>query len=425
MVDIVIFDRLDRRFHYQAQSGTLVFDFLKKEGFPSSSVIVYENNEIVSEFVTTFRLGRKYEIEMVRAYHLPDIMDRSLDLSNVPSGIVYAKNFLALGEDGGGINKIALFDKKTFVKHFEKSFLQSFQPPADIIHNNDKIVVAFSGGRDSLSLILLLSRLKNLLPSISITAVTVNDCIDSLDLGYTVDLCKELGVRHVIKEKSDIEDAFHLSKDFDSVLKHIYSKYGRQHTLYTLHFVMRHMVEQAAIEIGANKIALGLHLEDISASILRSITTGYSVGFPWKRDFGTVNYIYPLWALPKKEITLYLKLTAEQYSRQGSAATFDRGTVDRDVYYALADHANDIWPGFSFHLFEGYAAILRNTKRNTVSFRKCKNCSGTYASFRTAGEIQETRRYCDVCNDLIGANAITPLKSHKKIFSTKIRRKHI
>ena len=169
---------------------------------------------------------------------------------------------------------------------------------------------------------------------------------------------------------------------------------------------MRRMVEQVATETGTTKIALGLHLEDIAASILRSITTGYLVGFPWKRDFGGFTYVYPLWAFPKKEITLYLKFTANKYSKQGSAATFDRGTVDRDIYYALADHSNDVWPGFSLHLFEGYSHILSKIKEDTIAFAECENCGGSFALNTSKGGASARSVYCAVCEDLIRSGVL-------------------
>ncbi|MHA1278617.1 MAG: ATP-binding protein [Candidatus Helarchaeota archaeon] len=403
---VLVVDRLDRSFNYWVDEDDLILDFLKREGYPTSSVIVYENGKIVSEFNTRFKNGSDYKIEMVRAYHLPDIMDRSISQSEIHSDAIYAKTFMELTEDGGGINKIAFFNKHELPNYFENSFLQSTDSKYGIFENRDKVVIAFSGGRDSLSLVLLMSRLRDKLPNIDITAVTVNDCIDKLDFDYTINICDEFGINHIIKEKKNIEHVFRMKIDFESALKSIYIKYGRQHTLYTLHYVMRRMVEGVYDEISANKLALGLHLEDITASILRSITTGYSVGYPWKRDFGGINYIYPLWALTKKEITLYLKLTAESFSKQGSAATFDRGTVDRDIYYALADHANDVWPGFSLHLFRGYENILNNMKEERNEYLKCKNCNGIFTHSLLNEKELYNKNYCAVCSDLYSIDAI-------------------
>jgi len=403
---IKVVDRLDRSFTYYVDEGELILDFLKRKGYPTGSIIVNENGRVVSEYITKFKRGFDYSIEMVRAYHLPDIMDRDVNLPSEDNDIIYAKSFMELTEDGGGINKIAFYNQADLTKYFEKTFLESNSNEYGIFENGDKVVIAFSGGRDSLSLVLLISRLRDQLPKIDITAVTVNDCIDQLDLNYTINLCKEFEIKHIIQDKADIEKAFNLKIDFESALKSLYVNFGRQHTLYTLHYVMRHMVEIVYGKISANKLALGLHLEDVTASILRSLTTGYLVGYPWKRDFGGINYIYPLWALSKKEITLYLKLTAENYSKQGSAATFDRGTVDRDIYYALADHANDIWPGFSLHLFKGYSNILGNTRNGTNSYFRCKNCNGLFSLSKLNFVDPSKNEYCAVCSDLYSVDAI-------------------
>lgn len=347
---------------------------------------------------------------MVRAYHLPDIMDRSMLEAYYDKDIVYSKTFLEFTEDGGGINKIAHLNKKELIHYFEDTFLKSTLTKETIFEDGDKIIVAFSGGRDSLSLIVLLHRLRKKLPNIDITAVTVNDCIDELDLNYTIDLCKKFNFNHIIVEKNELVEKFNLNIDFETALQKMYDKYGRQHTLYTLHYVMRHMVEKVYKKIGANKIALGLHLEDITASTLRSLTTGYFVGYPWERNFGGINYIYPLWALNKKEITLYLKLSANQYSKQGSAATFDRGTVDRDIYYAVADHSQDIWPGFAQHLFGGYSNILNKVKDDYYEYKICENCGGIFSEPRDKSVKLVERQLCSVCKDFEDINVLNEVK---------------
>jgi hypothetical protein len=89
-IKVSLADRLGRKFSYYGEPGELLLDFLKSYGYPSSSYIAYENDNIVSEYITRLKVGYIYRVEMVRAYHLPDIMDHEMDGSH------FNKNFTAV-----------------------------------------------------------------------------------------------------------------------------------------------------------------------------------------------------------------------------------------------------------------------------------------------------------------------------------------
>lgn len=404
-VSVTIKDRLDRKFRFLGHAGQPLPEFLAQHRLPTSTIIAFQDGQPVSEWAVTLDPAHPIHLEMVRAYHLPDILDTSGTAPTDVSNPLYTKSVMMFTEDGGGIRNVSHFTGSDLTEYLHQVFLDSLTMPAPMFEENEHLVVGFSGGRDSLAMMLMFSRLKSQLPELRITAVTVNDCIAELDLSYTRNLCGSFGIEHRVVDPSEIRNGFRMSCTFQKALEALYDRYGRQRTLYALHHVMRRMVESVASELDVSKIALGLHLEDITASILRSMTTGYLVGYPWSRSFGPFTYVYPLWNITKKEITLYLLDSAQEYSQQGSAATFDRGTVDRDIYYAAADSIQDIWPGFSQHLYRGYQLLLDRMPIPTL-FATCTNCASQYAVTTEAEPPSGTgENLCPVCTDFrdIGA----------------------
>jgi len=397
-VFVRVIDRLDRSFKFPGYENQPLHEFLAQHRIPTSAVIAFRDGKPVSEWSVILDGNHEIELKMVRAYHLPDIIDTTGALADIREAPIYTKSALMFTEDGGGIRKTSHMGSGELTQYLHDTFKQSLLHPSPMIKEGDHLIVGFSGGRDSLAMMLMFSRLREEIPEIKITAVTVNDCIAELDLNYTKSLCGRFSVDHLVIEPDDIQRGFKLKKKFPDCLQALYNKYGRQHSLYALHHVMRRMVESVASELKTDKIVLGLHLEDITASILRSLTTGYIVGYPWHRSFGKFSYLYPLWNITKKEITLYLLDTAQEYSEQGSAATFDRGTVDRDIYYASADSIQDIWPGFSQHLYLGYEALLNQLKEGP-RFECCCNCGSEYALSTYYETYYDESNFCAVCND--------------------------
>lgn len=127
-----------------------------------------------------------------------------------------------------------------------------------LIKENDKVLVGFSGGKDSLTLIHALNRIKKVAPyKFDFKAVTV-----TYGMGEKVDFlsahCKEHGIEHEIIDTQIFDLAGEKIRKNSSFCS-FFSRMRRGY-LYT-----------AALEQGYNKVALGHHLDDAMESFFMNL----------------------------------------------------------------------------------------------------------------------------------------------------------
>ena len=124
--------------------------------------------------------------------------------------------------------------------------------------DGDKILVALSGGKDSLTLLQLMSERSRIFkPSISIVAahVTMVNIPYKANLTFLQDFCNRLGVElHILESSFDASTDTRKSPCF-------LCSWNRRKALFTL-----------AQELGCNKIALGHNMDDFIETMLMNIT---------------------------------------------------------------------------------------------------------------------------------------------------------
>ena len=124
--------------------------------------------------------------------------------------------------------------------------------------DGDKILVALSGGKDSLTLLQLMSERSRIFkPSISIVAahVTMVNIPYKTDTRFLQEFCKASGVElHIIESSFDASTDKRKSPCF-------LCSWNRRKALFTL-----------AQELGCNKIALGHNMDDFIETMLMNIT---------------------------------------------------------------------------------------------------------------------------------------------------------
>lgn len=166
----------------------------------------------------------------------------------------------------------------------------------DLVSAGDRILVAVSGGKDSLSLLTLLMKLQEKAPvHFTLLAVTVDQGQPGFPAHVLRSHFEALGVEHRIIEQDTYSAALKLTepgKTYCSVCSRL-----RRGILYT-----------NAVELGCTKIALGHHREDLVETLLLSaFFAGALKSMPPKlvSDDGRNTVIRPLAYCQEAELAEY------------------------------------------------------------------------------------------------------------------------
>jgi len=128
-----------------------------------------------------------------------------------------------------------------------------------LIKEGDKILVALSGGKDSLSLVHLVKNMHQHAPfNFEYSAVTISYGMDGEDYTFLKEHCKEYGISYEVYETEIFDISQETMRENSSYCS--YFSRMRRGALYTY-----------AIENGFNKIALGHHLDDVVESFFMNM----------------------------------------------------------------------------------------------------------------------------------------------------------
>jgi len=169
-----------------------------------------------------------------------------------------------------------------------------------MVQDGDVLAVGLSGGKDSTVLLHILSRILRNRP-VRMVAVTVDEGI----AGYREETIRSarsitaaLGVEHVVVSFEDF-----CGSTLDSLVRE-----QPLHPCTICGVLRRRLLQAAAREAGAARLATGHCLDDEAQSALMNILNGdlrriVRIGVPDKDAF--VPRVKPLRSIPEKEVTLY------------------------------------------------------------------------------------------------------------------------
>ena len=194
-----------------------------------------------------------------------------------------------------------------------------------MIDDGDKIAVGVSAGKDSLTLLYGLSRLRVFYPKkFGLTAITIDCGFDDADFTAIIKLCAELNVEYHI---------------IPSNIKEVVFDIRREKNPCALCSKMRHgALNEAAKKLGCNKVALGHHLDDSVETFMLNIIYESRLG-----TFSPVTYldrtdltlIRPLIYVPEKDIKSFA--SGQKLPVIKSACPIDKKTKREEVKILLRD----------------------------------------------------------------------------------------
>jgi len=376
-----------------ATPGQPLIDVLRLHGIPRNAVLTWRNGDIVSEDTTVVEPGDIIEVRQVRHYDL-DVARRPKQQVYGEPNPIYTKSIL-FDTSGSLEQRSEQLDADGFVAYVEEAFVQSIVNK-QVVRPGDSVVVGLSGGRDSVAYLTLLERTKERLPQVQMTAVTIvglPDWEEPATFAAAKESGERLGIEQVIVDASDVERVFRLRGRFVDAMNEIVAGEGNHLTMVIGHQVLRRMLEVEARQRGANVVAFGFNADDLVASMVTWFTSGFRMGGIPAREIGGMRYIFPLYRVTKKELTLYLELVAPELNRQGTPGRFTSGPDERSMSYAVTDHLFDLWPGIDYYLFSAFENMQRYMFPMVEA--TCRICQGVYL---LQEGISNAPDVCDVCD---------------------------
>ena len=166
-----------------------------------------------------------------------------------------------------------------------------------MIEEGDRIAVALSGGKDSITLLMALKNLQRFYPKkFELIAITVNPGFEFFDTSILYDICKEIDVELVVAESHIKEIVFDIRKE-----KNPCSLCAN---------LRRGILNTTAIEHNCNKIALGHNEDDVLETFLMNVlyTGNISTFAPISyMDRSKMTLIRPLIYVSEKQTNSFIK----------------------------------------------------------------------------------------------------------------------
>ncbi|MBO6635878.1 asparagine synthase-related protein [Parvibaculum sp.] len=391
-------DRLGAIEELEYRLGDRVVDVLRRARIPAASVLVTQGEAILADS-QPIDPDSSYEARLIEGYDIGEIRARIHMSYPDPEGLPFIKRRL-LPNITGDIGVEAIATNLESLAGYLIDVLVDTVTRFKLLEAGDRLLVGLSGGVDSSSLLLALDDARPRLPPFELIAVTFED-FDSRDqptYKHADTLAKLLSIEHHIVPAELVERAFGLNKPLRQILPDLMATEYAPMAMYIDHHTTRRALELFAEERDINKVALGLHVTDLLAGILNSLTTGYTVASLPMRRVGKIDYIYPLAFTSKRELHLYHQFKTGELARHSYPNAWELKPLDRNLYYYLADTLQDYWPGLENFIFSSHNLKLR--REQPVQTESCSNCGSTLV---VQPFMPTTVGECDVCQVLHNA----------------------
>ncbi len=161
-------------------------------------------------------------------------------------------------------------------------YMRSACQKYNMIQEGDRIAVGVSGGKDSLALLAAMARLRTFYPAhFEVVAITVDMRFGDKDGDFSEikALCERLNVEYIIRPTNLASLIFDVRKESNPCS--LCSK------------MRRGALDNAAIEAGCNKVALGHHLDDVAETFIMNLFNG-----------GNLDCFMPVTYMSRKELTV-------------------------------------------------------------------------------------------------------------------------
>jgi uncharacterized protein (TIGR00269 family) len=244
----------------------------------------------------------------------------------------------------------------------------------------DKIMVAVSGGKDSLALLHILARIEKVFPKASLRAVTVDEGIKGYRdeaLKFAFSKCRELGIDHTVMSFQEL-----YGHSLDEIVKTTREKRKSSKGLTPCAYcgvLRRRALNLAARKVGVDKLATGHNLDDEAQTILLNILNGDVLRIARVKPVLSeahpkfVQRVKPMCEVPEREISLYTYL--KRIEVQSVPCPFAPTALRSDIRVML-NRMEEKHAGIKFALIKSMERIrpALEAVEEEVKLQDCREC---------------------------------------------------
>jgi uncharacterized protein (TIGR00269 family) len=243
---------------------------------------------------------------------------------------------------------------------------------------DDRIAVAVSGGKDSISLLHILAKTERAHPQASLVAVTVDEGIKGYRdeaLAIAAANCKTLGIEHHVVSFKEL-----YGFTLDEIVTRARVKGGRELTSCAYCGVLRRRaLNVAARDVGADKVATAHTLDDEVQTSLMNIFRGDILRLAKEKPVTDevhprlVRKVKPFCEVPEKESSLYAYVKKIRF--QDTPCPYASEALRNDIR-AMLNRMEEKHAGTKFTVFKSIERI-RPALDELVKkddFRECVEC---------------------------------------------------
>jgi uncharacterized protein (TIGR00269 family) len=242
----------------------------------------------------------------------------------------------------------------------------------------DRVAVAVSGGKDSLSLLYILNKIEEKFPKSELIAITIDEGISNYRaeaIKLADEHCQTLKIEHYTRSFKEV-----YGYDLDEIVKAAEAR-GKLTSCSYCGILRRKALNFVAKEVNASKLATGHNLDDEVQSMVMNLLRGdiyqmRRIGSVLEtKDNGFVEKVKPLCHLPEKEVALYAYLKKIRF--QTISCPYMETSMRSDIRRFL-NSLEEKHAGIKFNIFQ--------------TFKKIKDQLGSE-------ERKNNINYCTICHE--------------------------
>lgn len=277
--------------------------------------------------------------------------------------------------------------KKCFIHSIEQKVRKTFSK-FSMLRHDDKIAVAVSGGKDSLSLLHILKKLIYKKSKIDLIAITVDEGIDGYrdeSLQIVKEFCAKMEIRNEI---ISFKDSFGVGID-----EAVGIRPKKMSSCAMCGTFRRRSLDVIAEKYGANVIATAHNLDDHIQTFLINLLGGDIPRIGWSHpepiEYGEsgIRKIKPFIELYEQEIVFYALQTDIPFQSEQCPYMHESIRSEIRIFFNKLEKEH---PGIKYNAYNSFLKISENIKFSTKNEQmKCIRCNRESSS-----------RICSVCKTL-------------------------